>query len=72
MICYCERLGNILRIWGKFWEPHENTLGTQKKKQKMHSFPTPPPKKQKKKKSLLIGCMNFLFSKWFVTIFNLD
>jgi hypothetical protein len=43
----------------------------------LKKIPLPLPKTQKRKKklsllSLLIGCMKFLFPKWFVTFFNLD
>jgi hypothetical protein len=48
-------------------------------KRKKKPPPTPKPKKQTKKKtkalecilSILIGCLNFLFSKLLITTFNL-
>jgi hypothetical protein len=51
---------------GTSWELDGNTLGK----------PPPPLTKTQKTKTkplnLLIGCMKFIFPKWYVTIFNLD
>jgi hypothetical protein len=67
-----------LRTWGTPWELDESTLGIKTKNSPPPSSP-PPPKNsketKKKKKSLLrlllLGWINFLFSKQLVTIFNL-
>jgi hypothetical protein len=53
---------------GTYWELDGNTFGKPP--------PLPPLTKTQKKKTkplnLLIGCMKFIFLKWYVTIFNLD
>jgi len=56
---------NTFRTWGTFWEPDVNALGT-------HWEHTPPPPPPPPLLTIPIGCMNILFAKLFVTIFNLD
>jgi hypothetical protein len=68
-------------IWGIYWEPDGNPLGTWREhigsKGKWKKSPPPQNLKEKKSRhfecmlSLPLGCMKFLFPKLFVTIFGL-
>jgi len=70
-----------LGIWGTSREHDENMLGThweQGRSKKKKTLPTPTDPQKGKIKAhhecmlgLPIGCMKFLFSKLFVTIFGL-
>jgi hypothetical protein len=67
--CYWEHIGNLM---GTHWEVERNIEGTCWEQRKNGINPPPPPPKTSKKNKLRhLGCMLFLFSKLFITIFGL-